>query len=105
MTGGVDADSSELMPISTSLESEQIANDEEATDHIDNLTGGVDVDADFSELMPVSTSLESELVADDEETTPHIVEDSIDMSKMEESAMVSLIHFPYSLHAIFFWCI
>ncbi|XP_061363264.1 probable protein phosphatase 2C BIPP2C1 [Gastrolobium bilobum] len=81
LTGGVYADSSELVPVSTSLESEQVVYG--ATN---DLPDGVD--ANSSELMPVSTSLESELVANDEQTTHHIVDNSIDESKTGKSAML-----------------
>ncbi|KAJ1419898.1 PPM-type phosphatase domain superfamily [Sesbania bispinosa] len=80
-TDGVDADLSELVPVSTSLESIQAVN--RATS---NLTGGVN--ADLNEMLPLSTSLESELVANDEETTHHTVDDSIDANKMGKSAML-----------------
>nr|KYP60547.1 putative protein phosphatase 2C BIPP2C1 [Cajanus cajan] len=55
ITTAVDADVSELVPESTSLESEQAGHSE-----TNNLTGGVD--ADLSESVPESTSSESEQV-------------------------------------------
>ncbi|XP_027365128.1 probable protein phosphatase 2C 71 isoform X3 [Abrus precatorius] len=113
LTGGVDADLRELMPESTSLESEQVG----YSGGMNDLTGGVDadlrelvpestsieseqvgysatndlnvaVDAELSELMPVSTSIESEKVANDEETTGLIVDHPIDASKMGKSEML-----------------
>ncbi|KAJ1434946.1 PPM-type phosphatase domain [Sesbania bispinosa] len=80
-TDGVDADLSELVPVSTSLESIQAVNRE-----TNNLMGGVN--ADLNEMLPLSTSLESELVANDEETTHRTVDDSIDANKMGKSAML-----------------
>ncbi|MCI95266.1 SpoIIE-like protein phosphatase domain protein, partial [Trifolium medium] len=66
-----DAELSESVPISTSLEPEQV--DSRATD---SLTGGFD--ADLRELPPSSPSLGSELHANDDETSNLVVDDSVD---------------------------
>ncbi|RDX58142.1 putative protein phosphatase 2C 71 [Mucuna pruriens] len=112
LTAAVDADLSELVAQSASLESEQV--DYSATNNLiaavdaavselvpestslkseqfgysatNNLADGVD--ADLRELVPVSTSLESELVVNDEESTHLIVDDLIDASKMGNSVLL-----------------
>ncbi|KAK7328168.1 hypothetical protein VNO77_22265 [Canavalia gladiata] len=81
LSGAVDADLSELVPESTSSQSELVGFRE-----TNDLIGGVD--ADLSDSVPVSTSVESGLVANHEEPTQLIVDDSIDASKMGKSEMI-----------------
>ncbi|KAI5448447.1 hypothetical protein KIW84_015745 [Lathyrus oleraceus] len=81
LTSDVDTKLNASVPISTYLESEQL--DYSATD---NLTGGVDTD--LSESAQVSTSLGSELHAYDDITSLHVVDDSVDSSEMEKSALL-----------------
>ncbi|MED6204659.1 hypothetical protein PIB30_010773 [Stylosanthes scabra] len=94
LTGGIDVDanSSELLTVSTLLEPEQVADDEETTHPVadvdreeNSLAAGVE--SSISELMPVSTSLEPEQVVDDEEKMARNV---LDVDKAANSLTASL---------------
>ncbi|KAK7246768.1 hypothetical protein RIF29_41638 [Crotalaria pallida] len=72
-TGVVDADLGELMPVSTSLESEQVANDEETTHHIadeSNNASQIKSSAVLHDLVP-SSDLENKIEMENTERSDY----------------------------------